>query len=151
VSLWGIHGLVNEDFVNSGQIALERPMVGDLMLLGDDRERIKQRLRLAYPQERPGTIVAWASVLRRFAFDADEGDLVVHPNRRRRSVSVGRIKSPYRWDANGGSDRHLRLVEWLAVGIPRDRLSDEAKQAVSARVAFFEIRRAAAEFERLAG
>jgi predicted Mrr-cat superfamily restriction endonuclease len=151
MSLWGIHGLVNEDFVTSGQIVLECAMVGDLLLLGDDREGIKRRLGVAYPQERPGTIVAWASVLRRFAFDADEGDLVVHPNRRRRSLSVGRIESPYRWDANGGRDRHVRLVEWLAVGVPRDRLSDEAKQAVSARVAFFEVRRAAAELERLVG
>src|SRR3954454_909849 len=66
MSLWGIHGLVNEDFLKSGQIVLERPMIGDLLLIGDDRKRIKRRLGLAYPQERPGTIVAWASVLRRF-------------------------------------------------------------------------------------
>lgn len=146
MAVWGVHGLEGVDFLREGVILLERPMVGDLVELGDDRHAIKRRLATAYPRESPRTVAAWAGVLRRFAFDPVIGDLVIHPDRAKRTVSVGAIVSGYAWDANGGADRHVRRIHWLRTGVSRDRLSSGARTAVSARVAFFSVARCADEF-----
>ena len=150
MAIWGIHGLPLVDFIALGAVMLERPRSGDLGSLGDDRAALKRRLATAYPGESAGTIAAWAGVLRRFAFEPRVGDLLFHPDRRSRTVSIGRIAGDYRWEANGGSDVHVRRVTWLRTAVPRDRLSDEAAAAISARVAFFEIKRATDELHALA-
>ena len=149
MALWGVHGLPGTDFVALGAIVLERPGTGDLDAVGDDSDRLKRRLASAYPWESAGTIAAWTGVLRRFAFDPELGDLVVHPDRPSRTLSIGRIASDYLWDANAGNDLHVRRVGWLRSGIPRDWLSDEARTAISARVAFFQVRRGVDELESL--
>lgn len=149
VRVWGIHGLPRSDFIALGAVMLERPGSGDLARLGNDRAALKRRLAGAYPLESAGTVAAWAGVLRRFAFEPEVGDLVVHPDRRSRTLSVGRIASDYQWKANGGSDMHVRRVTWLRTRLPRDRLSAQARAAISARVAFFEIKRATHELTSL--
>jgi predicted Mrr-cat superfamily restriction endonuclease len=121
--------------------------VRDLQLIGDDRAAIKAELTRSYPQEKPGTIAAWAGVLLRFGFEPAVGDLIAHPERATSSVSLGRIESDYYWEA---PDRHCRRVRWLARRVPRSDFSDEARQELSARVAFFAVRAAAGDIARLA-
>ncbi len=137
--------------LRDGLIALERAGIGDLHGVGDDRARVFARLRASYPAQetKDGTIRTWTSVLLRFAFAPAVGDLVVHPDPIRRTVSVGRITSGYRFES-APRELHLRDARWVVRNHPRDRLSDGAKQAVSQRTAFFEIRgEAASEFAAL--
>lgn len=138
-AVWGIHaGGPCSPFLDTGVVVLERAGIRGLRLIGDDRAAIKTELAHHYPNEKPGTIAAWAGVLRRFAFEPSVGDLLAHPERATRSVSIGRIESDYYWEA---PDRHCRRVRWLARRVPRADFSDDVRQELSARVAFFAVRK----------
>jgi predicted Mrr-cat superfamily restriction endonuclease len=142
-AVWGIHaGGPRSSFLDTGVVVLERAGIRDLQLIGDDRAAIKAELTRSYPDEKPGTIAAWAGVLRRFAFEPAVGDVLAHPERATRSVSIGRVESDYYWEA---PDRHCRRVRWLARRVPRSDFSDAARQELSARVAFFAVRATADE------
>lgn len=105
---------------------------------------MKGTLSTSYPAEKPGTIAAWAGVLLRFAFEANEGELVIHPNKFNRTLAFGRLVDGYFFDEAG---LHCRRVRWLVTGVPRDAFSDDAQKAVSGRHAFFAVPRAV-EFDR---
>lgn len=152
-SVWGIHGRRPAfEMVRDRVLALERAGIGDLHSIGNDRGRVADRLRASYPDGKKtpdGTIRNWTTVLLRFAFEPAVGDLVVHPDPKNRTVSLGRITSGYRFEAER-RELHMRDAEWLMTGVPRDRLSDEARQDISQRVAFFEVLVAGDEFLALA-
>lgn len=151
-SVWGIHGRRPAfEMVRDRVIALERAGIGDLQAIGKDRGRVADRLRASYPDRKTtpdGTIRNWTTVLLRFTFEPAIGDLVVHPDPKSRTVSIGRITSGYRFEA-APRELHLRDVEWLVTGIPRDRLSDAARQDISQRPAFFGVPVAGDEFATL--
>jgi predicted Mrr-cat superfamily restriction endonuclease len=149
-AVWGIHaGGQRSPFLASNVLELDRPGVGDLRVLGADRRAIKRKLAASYPNEKPGTIAAWAGVLLRFAYGPAIGDLVVHPERATQSVSIGRIAGEYRFSEPG---LHQREVAWLVRRCPRAQFSESARKDISTRVAFFAIRDSAEEFvDRTAG
>src|SRR5262249_47543540 len=139
-SVWGIHQVrPGLDFAAGDTIWLERPGVGDLLRVGDDRDRLKRALAASYPATADGTINQWAGTLIRFAFTAHAGDLVVHPNRDRRTLSIGRLVSGYFWSDAEPVDQHCRKVSWLRTGIARSQFSADAQAAVGARHAFFSV------------
>lgn len=145
--VWGIHaGGPRSRFLDLGVIELDRPGVGDLHGIGEDREAVKRRLTASYPDEKPGTIAAWAGVLLRFAYGPALGDLVVHPERATQSISIGRVATDYVFVEPG---LHRREVQWLIRRLPRARFSDLARGEMSARVAFFSVRKSASEFTAL--
>lgn len=149
-SVWGVHGRrPGFEMVRDRVVVLERAGIGDLHAVGEDRGRVERKLRASYPDEKDGTIRTWTTVLLRFAFGPAVGDLVVHPDPLARTVSVGRITGEYEFRAQP-RELHLRTAQWLLTNIPRDRLSEEARQDISQRTAFFEIRHAADEFRALA-
>jgi predicted Mrr-cat superfamily restriction endonuclease len=142
---WGIHPLgPGHDFIKAAVIALDRPRIGSLHDIGEDRDAMKGALRRSYPDEPDGTIAAWAGVLLLFGFAASGGDFVVHPNKANRTLAFGRLDGDYYFDE---SNLHCRRVRWTVTGVPRDAFSDEAKKTVSARTAFFRVRETD-EFER---
>lgn len=147
--VWGIHAAGGRSpFLASGVLELDRPGVGDLRDIGEDRDAIKSLLSGSYPDAKPGTIAAWAGVLLRFAYGPALGDVVVHPERASQSVSIGRIVSGYQF---AEPDLHRREVRWLVRRAPRARFSDAARQEISARVAFFSVRESTTEFLDLLG
>jgi predicted Mrr-cat superfamily restriction endonuclease len=150
MAAWGIHaGRPRSAFLDTGVLLLERSGVRDLSEIGPDRATIKAELARSYPDAKDGTIAAWTGVLLRFAFEPQVGDLVVHPERESSTVSVGRITSAYYWEAPG---RHCRQVSWSVYRrVPRRDFSDGALREISARPAFFAVRKNAAEFERMTG
>jgi predicted Mrr-cat superfamily restriction endonuclease len=149
VTVWGIHGRRPWfEMVRDGAIALERPGIGDLQAVGYDRATVQRRLREAYPDEKEGTIRAWTTVLLRFAFEPQLGDLVIHPDPRTRTISVGRITGRYEFESEP-RELHRRAAQWLLTDIPRDELSADARQDISRRPAFFEVKIAGDEIRAL--
>jgi predicted Mrr-cat superfamily restriction endonuclease len=112
------------------------PGIGSLQRIVGDREALKRALATRYPGERPGTIAAWAGVLLRFGFDASGGDLLIHPDKKTRTVAFGRLDGGYCYDDR---DLHCRGVRWLVRGASRNEFSDRARKAISDRRAFFEV------------
>jgi predicted Mrr-cat superfamily restriction endonuclease len=134
------------DFLFEDRIVLERPGVGDLNRVGDDQEALEALLRSRYPRKSPETIRHWALTLLRFAFTAVPGDLIVHPDTHRKTLSFGRVVGAYFWRPD--VDQHCRQVEWRRTDIRREQFSAAAQQAAGGRAAFFAINgEAAEEFE----
>lgn len=145
---WGIHPLrPSLDFLAEDLIVLERPGVGDLRRIGDDEVALTAALKASYPRKSADTLRQWAATLARFAFTASEGDLVVHPDAQRRTLSFGHLGG-YLWRKPEGVDQHCRRVQWRRTGIAIERFSAGAQKAVGGRAAFFGIHEdAGAEFE----
>lgn len=142
-SMWGIHaGGPRSTFLSSGVILLWSD-VGDVHGIGHDRDELKRRLSLAHPDAKAGALPVHAGVLLLFAYGPDVGDVVVHPERASRTVSIGRIDSDYFFEE---PDHHCRHVTWLLRRYPRDKLSDVARKEVSSRRAFFALHRSIDKF-----
>jgi predicted Mrr-cat superfamily restriction endonuclease len=146
---WGIHPLrPSVDFLLEDRIVLERPGVGDLRKVGDDPAALLGKLRSAYPRKSEDTLADWAATLRRFAFEAQPGDLVVYPEPQSRRLSFGRIVGEYAWTRGDPSDQHVRRMDWRRTGIPTEQFSAGAQKSVGGRAAFFGINEdAATEFQ----
>ncbi len=149
--IWGIHndrpGL---DLVDEGFVSIGWDRIGDLTAAAGDRDVIRASLGAAYPDARPRTLQAWTGVLARFAFELEEGDLVVYPHKPDRTVNVGVVSGPYRFDAEAPAHRHRRTVDWLQTGVPREALSRPLLYELGSALTLFRVRRSAAELEAFA-
>lgn len=105
-SAWGIHGRRPAfEMVLERLIALERPGIGNMHAIGDDRGRVERALRASYPNGKDGTIRNWTTVLLRFAF----GPAVVGGTRwalERRPLAAKRTA------ASGRAYATLRSLTW---------------------------------------
>jgi len=148
--MWGIHSDRPEvDFVDAGFVAIGWMAMPDLRGVGDDRDAMKAALAAAYPDASPRALSAWAGMLLRFAFEMRPGDLVVHPDKAERTVSVGRVDGDYRFEPRAPDLRHRRDITWLATGVPRALFSKEALHEVGSSLTLFRVRRYAPEFRAL--
>jgi restriction system protein len=148
--MWGIHSDRPEvDFVDAGFVAIGWMAMPDLRGVGNDRDAMKAALAAAYPDASPRALSAWTGMLLRFAFEMRPGDLVVHPDKQERTVSVGRIAADYRYDPRAPDLRHRRDVTWLATGVPRALFSKSALYEIGSSLTLFRVRRNAGEFRAL--
>ena len=91
-TMWGIHNdqipaaeLLAGQFVSIGWNEID-----DVREIGNDQTALKAALAAANPDAKPGALPVWAGVLRRFAFEMSEGDLVVAPSKQAPVFKIGR-------------------------------------------------------------
>jgi restriction system protein len=144
--LWGIHNDTNLDLVGGGFISIGWDALGDLRLLGADRESLKERLAAAYPEVKPGAIRIWAGLMLRFAHEMQAGDIVVAPQKSDSTVNLGRVSGDYYFDVNASVHNSRRPVTWLKTGIPRAQFSQEARYEIGSAVTLFRVKKHTAEF-----
>lgn len=150
--LWGIHNdQPSLDLIGGGFISIGGEAVGDLHPFEHDQERLKSEVAKANPGAKAGAIPVWAGVLRRFAFDMNVGDLVIAPNKADSTLSFGRIRSEYYWDADAKIYNNRRRVEWLKTGVPRVTFSQGARNEIGSAVTLFQVNRHRAEFLEFLG
>ena len=79
---WGIHNdlISAAELVSDGFISIGWDEIGDLRRIGDDQTELKAALAVSERGAKPGAIPVWAGVLRRFAFEMAEGDVVIAPS-----------------------------------------------------------------------
>jgi restriction system protein len=149
---WGIHNNRPEiDFVDEGFVALGWDLIAeDATALARDREALKAELRRHYPHKNERAVGAWAGIFVRFAVDAAEGDIVVHPHKEEKTVNFGRIAGPYEYAPTAKTRRHRRRVEWVNTGVPRDAFTQEALWEIGSTLTFFAIRNHVKELEPFA-
>ncbi len=97
---WGVHNNAPDlDFVDEGFIALGWDRINtDLRTFGPDRGALKTAASSAYPHKGPRTFAAWAGIFVRFVYEADEGDRIVHPNKRDKTLNFGELAGPYTFE-----------------------------------------------------
>ncbi len=146
-AIWGIHNdhpdldLIGNSFVSVGWDAL-----GDLRLIGSDKETMKSQVATDYPEAKPGAIPIWTGILLRFAFELQAGDIVIYPFKPDSTLNFGKIESDYYYEADASIHRHRRNVKWLKTGVPRAHFSKSARYEVGSAVTLFRVKNHASEF-----
>ncbi len=81
--VWGIHTLNESLFLTNKVIAIGWEEMGDIKVIGDTREAIKNHYVKTYPDAKPGSIATSAGMIYRFVYEAQIGDYVVYPSKKR--------------------------------------------------------------------
>lgn len=146
---WGIHNdrIPAAELVAGGFVSIAWEEVGDLREIGDDQTALKDVLARTHPEAKPGALPVWAGVLRRFAFEMAEGDLVIAPSKQAPVINIGRVAGPYTYLADAPAHRHRRPVEWLLRDVPRTVFSQGALYEVGSAMTLFQIANHAHEFQ----
>ena len=70
--------------------------VGDLRQYGDSQDAIREGMRRTLPDAAPGSLTLWSGMLRRFAFEMQEGDRIIAPVRGKSLLNFGVVAGPLR-------------------------------------------------------
>lgn len=139
VEFWGIHNdQLSIDPVVDGAVRVGWDEVGDLSELEPTRDTFKEVVGRTYPEQK-SSVAAWAGTLYRFIHVLKAGDIIVCPDRRTRTLNIGRVSGDYSFRSDEEQYRHWRPVEWLATGVPRDDLSLPAQNELSSATTLFNI------------
>lgn len=150
--MWGIHSDRPElDWMGNGFISIGWDDLGDLTVIGADKDAMKAAVKASYPNYKPGAIPVVAGTLLRFLSEMSPDDLVVYPHKPDSTLSFGRIKSPYYFDAQALMHKSRRDVEWIKTGVPRTEFSQSALYEIGSAVTLFRVKSHAAEFESFLG
>lgn len=145
--MWGIHNDQPKlDLVENGFVSIGWPDMGDLRPIGDDKEAMKSRVRIVYPDAKPGAIPGTAGMLLAFAHRMQIGDLVVYPHKPDSTLNFGRIESDYRYDPGAELHRNRRDVTWLKTAVPRTTFSQAARYEVGSAMTIFRVKNHLDEF-----
>ncbi len=131
--------------------------MGDLTRFSEeDRGRLKEELKITYPDESKGKIGQHAGEIIRFV-DNNEGidveDIVILPTYTEDDTVylIGKIKSSAYYMEKPQDKAHVRMrrdVEWI-MRIPKDRLSTKFKQGLMGHHAVYEIDKHEEEIQAL--
>jgi predicted Mrr-cat superfamily restriction endonuclease len=145
-AIWGLHHNGGLPLVEEGWVAIGWVAAGDLGALPADRDAFKAHLRERYPDKSGPWIANAAGQLLRFRHVMAAGDLVVHPDKRERTINVGRIAGPYVHDPERSARYpNGREVDWLATDIPRDVFTRGFRGELGSALSVFAIRNHADE------
>lgn len=138
----GEQAFLIEGFINKNVIAIGWNETGDLMQV-KNLEEIKQLLRNAYDDYKPGQVNMNAGQLARFRFEFKIGDNVLTYNPAERLYWLGEIISDYEYMPDLLEYYHTRRVKWINK-ISRDLLSATTRNTLGSIMTVFEISTTAA-------
>jgi restriction system protein len=148
--IWGIHNdQPSLDLIEGGFISVGWEEVGDLRVIGPDRDALKVRLAATYPTAKPGAIPVWAGVLMRFMTEIEVGDFVISPSKADRTLNFGRVVSDFYVEEGSALHPNRRHVQWLRTGVPRADFSAGALNEVGSALTLFRVKNNADEFLRV--
>lgn len=146
-NMWGIHNdTLSSELVDQGFVSIGWDELGDLRLIGTERDELKARLAETYPDKKPRAIAGWAGILHRFTEEISVGDIVVSPYKPDSTINIGIVTGPYEFAADAPTHRHRRPVEWKKTGISRTIFSQAALYELGAFLAVFGVRKHDNEF-----
>lgn len=131
----GRDGALADDFRQHSLVAVGFLNYTDLSDIKTPKQ-LRELVREAFPEFRPGQVTASASQLARFLFEFAAGDRVVTYDPEKREYLIGSIVGSYRFQPGAmkvGDDPHphVREVQWLGT-VSRDELSTAAKNSLGA-------------------
>ncbi|WP_224769503.1 AAA family ATPase [Nocardioides ochotonae] len=148
--MWGIHNdRPDIDPLTDGAVRVSWDETGDLSDVAASREAFKERLLATMPDVDPRRLPGWAGTLYRFVHEIKVGDVVVSPNRAKRTLRIGVVSGPYEFHAETAAYRHWRPVTWLKTDVSRDELSTAAQHEISSLITLFKIVTGREEVEQL--
>lgn len=146
-TIWGVHMALEHGLSpkEGNFVAIGWHEVGDLSRFQTTREAFKTGYRAAYPEAKAGNVAVSAGVLYRFTVEMQPGDIVVFPCKADRSINIGVIDGPYRYEPARPQDcPNIRPVRWQK-SVPREDFSQPALYEMGSFLTLFEIRNNAEE------
>ncbi|MFJ9390260.1 AAA family ATPase [Nocardioides sp. NPDC101246] len=148
--MWGIHNDQPDiDPVADKAVRIGWDEAGDLSTVASTRDGFKELLAVTMPEIEQGAIAGAAGTLYRFVHEIKVGDIIVCPNRSKRTLNIGRVTGEYEFHPNQRLYRQWRPVEWLQVDVARDELSTAAQNEISSLITLFKIVTGREEIEQL--
>lgn len=144
-TIWGIHTLRDDLFIPNGIIGIGWEEMGDIKLVGNNREDIKKKYATVYPDASAGSMATCSGMLYRFAYEVQVGDYIVYPSKVDRKINIGIIESDYYHEKEENVYTHRRKVKWLK-SFPRTDFSQGALYEVGSALTFFQVKNYADEF-----
>ena len=147
IKVWGIHTKDDELFLKENVIAIGWHEMGDISDIQNDREKLKQRFPLVYPNKKPGAAPTACGQIYRFINDVQIGDYVIFPSKSDRKVNIGKITGDHYYQSvNKEHYPRRRSITWLKTGIPRTSFSQGALYEIGSAMTFFTVKEYADEF-----
>lgn len=148
--LWGVRAGKTGDaeslFFEQNVIALGWHELGDLSKLDANREAFKLHYAAMRPLAKAGSIPGSAGQLYRFVHEMQEGDFVLFPSKRTRTVHIGRITGDYKFSPRKAKHYpNQRSVTWIKE-IPRAHFSQGALYEIGSALTLFTVKTYAEEF-----
>lgn len=103
-----------------------------------DRDAVLAKIKVAFPDAKPGTQTNFAAQVNQFVNTMAVGDIVVSPLKTLSKLGIGEITGPYQQLEDG---RPARPVKWLATDVPRDAFKQDLLFSFGAIMTVCEIRR----------
>ena len=144
-TVWGIHTMNDNLFLNNNVIAIGWGAFGDLSVLDATREAFKAHYEKSYPEAKKGSIPTSAGMLFRFMHEVKIGDYVVFPSKVDRMINIGIIEGEYEYVPSADRYVQQRKVKWLK-HLPRTVFSQGALSEVGSALSFFIVKNYADEF-----
>ena len=144
-TVWGIHTMNDNLFLNNNVIAIGWGAFGDLSVLDATREAFKAHYEKSYPEAKKGSIPTSAGMLFRFMHEVKIGDYVVFPSKVDRMINIGIIEGEYEYVPSADRYVQQRKVKWLK-HLPRTVFSQGALYEVGSALSFFIVKNYADEF-----
>lgn len=147
--VWGIHTQDDSLFLNHHVIAIGWAKMGDLTLIGANRDAFKEQYEKVYTNAKKGNIANGAGMLYRFVHEMQIGDYIVFPSKRDRQINIGLIEGEYRYEKEFAGTNYgyvqQRRVRWLK-HLPRTLFSQGALHEVGSAMSFFAVKNYSGEF-----
>lgn len=145
--VWGIHTKDDNLFLKENVVAIGWNEMGDISDIQNDREKLKQKFPLVYPNKKPGAAPTACGQIYRFINDVQIGDYIVFPSKSDRKVNIGQITGEHYYQSeNKEHYPRRRSVKWLKTGIPRTSFSQGALYEIGSAMTFFTVKDYADEF-----
>ena len=143
--VWGIHTMDEHLFLKENIIAIGWKEMGDLTLIGSNRDSFKEKYIAVYPDAKKGSIPTSVGMLFRFCHELQIGDYIVFPSKSDRKINIGIVESDYYYDPSAYEYPNQRHIRWLAHE-PRMSFSQGALYEVGSAMTFFMVKNYADEF-----
>ena len=103
------------------------------------RDGLIQKTHQVYEDEKPPTRINWASQVWRFSHEIEVGDRIITFTKDKREYLIGKVKSLHKYDSTVVSEHYPNVigVEWETKQIPRDDLSQGAKNSLGSTLTVF--------------
>ncbi|MEQ1935802.1 MAG: restriction endonuclease [Fimbriimonadaceae bacterium] len=141
----GSQGELDQLFLNSGAVAIGHSGMGNLSLLGPNRESFRHRMLSSCPYVKQSAVPNNAGQLYRFVHELQVGDIMVYPSKVDKLLHIGTVTGEYKHQPEVNTDYpHMRSVKWLKT-VSRSMFSQGALAELNSILTIFQVKNYADE------
>lgn len=105
------------------------------------KEQLQRKADEVFAESKPKSRTSWVNQVWRFAHEIKKGDRVITYSKEKREYIVGTVTEEHRYDPSIGHPYYPNIirVKWENATVPRDSLSDGAKNSLGSTLTVFRV------------